>query len=171
MRFTNAQFMKPSDFLLRAGLILLGLIYPCIMCRWIGPLPSISEYFMTAAQPIFLLINAGTSFYFVTTHNWRIPGVLLLALSCFSLEYYPTAHTIMAALFFLWSIAATLAGKRYRFLAIGMILSGFGLFHSIFLAEVLAIFFICMYHSLILYDLYELYRKRNNIIQYHEQTT
>jgi len=134
------------------------------MCRWIGPLPSISEYFATPAQPLFLLINAATSFYFVTTKNWKIPGILLLALSCVSLEFYPTAHTILAALFFLWSVAATISGKRYRFLAIGMILSGFGLFHSIFLAEVLAIFFICMYHSLILYDLYELYKKRNNII-------
>ena len=164
MTFTNTQSMKPFDFLLRACLILLGVIYPCIMCRWIGPLPSISEYFMTAAQPMFLFINAGTSFYFVTTKNWRIPGVLLLALSCFSLEYYPTFHTIIAALFFLWSVAATIAGKRYRFLAIGMVLSGFGLFHSIFLAEVLAIFFICLYHALILYDMYDVYLKRNNLI-------
>lgn len=165
MRFTNLQLMEPVDFLLRGGLILLGLIYPCIMYHWIGPLPSISEYFMTPAQPIFLLINAGTSFYFVTTRNWRIPGILLLALSCFSLDFYPVAHTIIAALFFLWSLFAVLAGKRYRFLSIGMLLSAYGLYHSIFLAEVLAVFFICIYHFLILYDMYELYRKRIKIIQ------
>ena len=163
MKLSNAQ-LTPIGFLLRGGLILLGLIYPCIIYHWIGPLPSISEYFMTPAQPIFLLINAGTSFYFVTTKNWRIPGILLLMLSCFSLDFYSTFHTVIAALFFLWSLAAVIVGKRYRFLSICMFLSTFGLFHSIFLAEVLAIFFICMYHFLILYDMYEIYRKRIKII-------
>ena len=165
MRFINPQFMTPMGFILRACVIVLGLIYPCIMCRWIGPLPSISEYFATPAQPLFLLINAATSFYFVTTKNWKIPGILLLALSCVSLEFYPTAHTILAALFFIFCVISTLVGNRYRGLAIGMLLSALGLFHNIFLAEVLAIGFICTYHALILYDIYELYKKKNKIIQ------
>ena len=164
MKLSNAQ-LTPLGFLLRGGLILLGLIYPCIIYHWIGPLPSISEYFMTPAQPIFLLINAGTSFYFVTTKNWRIPGILLLALSCFSLDFYPTFHTVVAALFFVWSMFSIATGKRYSIISVGVLLSALGLYHSLFFAEVLAIFFICMYHFLILYDIYELQRKRNNIIQ------
>ena len=161
MQFINMQSMKLMDFVLRGGLVLLGLIYPYIIYHWIGPLPSISEYFMTAAQPIFLLVNAGTSFYFITTKNWRTPGVLLLGLSCFSLEYYESLHTWIAASFFISCLVSILIGKRYRLISIPVLLSALGLFHSIFLAEVLAIFMICTYHFLILKDLYLIYKERS----------
>lgn len=145
-----------KDLILKFSLVLLGLIYPLIMVLWIGQLPSISKYFETPAQALFLLVNAGTSFYFTNTKGWVLPGILLLFLSCFSLEYYVLLHNICAILFFTISVITVAKSKRYSYLFIPMILSGFGLFHSIFLAEYLLIIFLCLYHGLILYDIFKI---------------
>ena len=142
-----------QDIILKLSLVFLGLIYPLIMLLWVGPLDSISAYFNTPAQVLFLLVNAGTSFYFVNTKGWVLPGVLLLFLSCFSIEFHLLLHNIFAVLFFILSVISVFRSKRYSFLWIPIILSSFGLFHSIFLAEYLAIINICLYHGLILRDI------------------
>ena len=145
-----------QDLILKFSLVVLGLIYPLIMLLWVGPQPSISAYFETPAQVLFLLVNAGTSFYFVNTKGWVIPGVLLLFLSCFSLEYYVLLHNICAISFFSISTVTIARSKRYSYLFIPILLSGLGLLHSIFLAEYLSIIFLCLYHGLILYDIYKI---------------
>lgn len=138
----------------------MGIIYPLIMWWWIGPQSSISMYFSTPAQFLFLLFNAGTSFYFVNTKNWVISGVLLLLLSCFSVQYFTWIHNIFAILFFVSSLVSILRSKRYKILSFGLILSALGLFHSIFLAEYFAVVFISLFHILILKDLFK-YQYRN----------
>lgn len=149
-----------TQFILKFGLAALGMIYPLVMWWWIGPQSSISMYFLTQAQFLFLLFNAGTSFYFTNTKNWVLSGVLLLLLSCFSVQYFTWIHNIFAILFFVSSLISILRSKRYKMLSLGLIFSLFGLFHSIFLAEYVAVVFISLYHILILKDLFK-YQYRN----------
>jgi hypothetical protein len=61
-----------QDLILKFSLVVLGLIYPLIMLLWVGPQPSISAYFETPAQVLFLLVNAGTSFYFVNCYSFSV---------------------------------------------------------------------------------------------------
>lgn len=146
---------------MKLGLSLMGIIYPLIMWFWIGPQPSISAYFLTPAQVLFLLINAGTSFYFASTKNWLIPGVLLLLLSCFSIQYFQIAHNIFAISFFIMSLISIFRSKRHKWSGFGVILALFGLFHSIFLAEYIAVVFISIFHMLTLKDFYLIKKKRH----------
>lgn len=150
------------DIILKISLVFLGLIYPLIMLLWVGPLDSISAYFNTPAQVLFLLINAGTSFYFVNTKGWILPGILLLLLSCFSVEFHLLLHNIFAVLFFIVSTVTIFKSKRYSFLWISTLLSSLGLFHSIFLAEYLAIMNICLFHGLILRDLIKIFTHKSS---------
>lgn len=145
-----------QDIILKLSLVFLGLIYPLIMLLWVGPLDSISAYFNTPAQVLFLLVNAGTSYYFVNTKGWVLPGILLLFLSCFSIEFHLLLHNIFAVLFFILSTITIFRSKRYSFLWVTVLLSSLGLFHSIFLAEYLAIINICLYHGLILRDMFKI---------------
>ncbi len=149
-----------TQFILKFGLAALGMIYPLVMWWWIGPQSSISMYFLTQAQFLFLLFNAGTSFYFTNTKNWVIPGVLLLLLSCFSVQYFTWIHNIFAILFFVFSLISIFRSKRYKIMGLGVILSLFGLFHSVFLTEYIAVVFISIFHILILRDLFK-YQYRN----------
>lgn len=155
---------KITEYVLKFGLAVLGIIYPLVMWWWIGPQPSISEYFLTQAQVLFLLINAGTSFYFANTSKWQISGVLLLLLSCFSVEFYPTLHNIFAILFFISGFISILRSKRYKIMSLGVFLGLFGLFHSIFLAEYIAVVFMSLFHMLILRDLFKLHFKRHKLL-------
>jgi len=152
------------QYILKLGLSAMGIIYPLLMWWWIGPQTSISAYFLTQAQFLFLLFNAGTSFYFANTKNWLLSGVFLLLLSCFSIQYYQTIHNIFAISFFITSVISILRSKRYKWVVFGVISGLFGLFHSIFLAEYIAVVFISLFHILILRDLYKFeFRKRKFI--------
>jgi uncharacterized membrane protein len=57
-----------------------------------------------------------------------------------------------------------LRSKRYKWVVFGVISGLFGLLHSIFLAEYIAVVFISLFHILILRDLYKFeFRKRKFI--------
>ena len=144
--------------LLKFLLVLIGMITPGIMLFWIGPKTSISEYFESPAQFLFLLVNAGTAYYFVNTNKWLYPGIFLMLLSCFSVEYYPEVHNITAILFFMTSISSIIRSNRYKF--IGYIILSITpiLYYSLFWYEYLTIFLICIFHGLILQDISKLQR-------------
>lgn len=144
--------------ILKYLLVLIGMITPGIMLYWLGPKPSISEYFESPAQFLFLLVNAGTSFYFVTTNKWLLPGIFLLLLSCFSIKYYPQIHNITAILFFISSVISILRSNRYK--SIGYIILCITpiLYFSLFWYEYISIILICIFHGLILQDIAKLQR-------------
>ena len=74
------------------------MITPGIMLFWIGPKTSISEYF-NHPQFLFLLV-IWNAYYFVNTNKWLYPGIFLMLLSCFSVEYYPEVIILMLFYFF-----------------------------------------------------------------------
>lgn len=137
---------------------MMGMIYPLIMLVWLGYKPSISVYFSSPAQFLFLLMNAGTSFYFISTNKWFLPGLFLLLLSCFSIEYYPMFHNIVAVLFFVTSIVSIFRSNRYKFIGVLILLTTPLLFYSLFWYEYVSILFICLFHGLILQDIAKLQR-------------
>ena len=129
---------------------------------WIGYLPSISTYWKTEAQPLFIMANAITSYYLFSVQGWRISSFMLLFLTAFSVELFPKSHNIMAIAFFIMNIIPLWKSTRYRYMLIPYVGSLAILPFSITIAEMFAIDTLCIYHGLRLNAAITLKNKRNN---------
>ena len=109
---------KKYDFYLKMAVILISISQPFILIGTQGWLWSISSYWNTPMQPLFIFVNAGTSYYFFHNEKWQMPGVFLLLLTAFSVEQYKLIHNLFAAGFFLSCLYPMLHLKRFRFLGL-----------------------------------------------------
>jgi len=151
-----------NDFILRIIVIIIAAISPFIYIASIGELPSISSYWKSPLQPMFIIVNACTSYFFFSTRRWEISSVMLLLLTAFSFENNFTLHNIFAILFFLFNAYPIYLNKRIRCLIIPYLLSLVLINYSILYAEISAILILCIFHliSLIMYMRIQL--KRNS---------
>ena len=140
---------KKEYFLKLISLIIAS--FSPIIC-WIsaGPMPSFSSYWLTDAQPLFIISNLLTVYYFSFIPNWRIPATFLILLTCFSVEKYQIFHNALAILFFISSAFVIFKGKRYSSILFIYIPGLLFLCTNIFIAEVVFIESLCVYHLLIL---------------------
>jgi hypothetical protein len=111
-------FIKKYDFYIKLFVIILSIIQPFIFLSICGELWSISSYWRTPLQPMFIIVNAATSYFFFSTDKWLVPSILLLLLTAFSLDLYPTIHNVIAGLFFFSCTYPLLTLKRFRFFGI-----------------------------------------------------
>ena len=88
------------NFILKIGIIFLSFITPFVMLFSYDKLDSISSYWDTPLQPLFILTNALTTYVFMDLPKWRLSGIFLFLLTIFSLEYYNNLHDIFAIIFF-----------------------------------------------------------------------
>lgn len=109
---------KKFDFYLKLAVILISISQPFILITTQGWMWSISSYWTTPMQPLFIFVNAGTSYYFFHNEKWKMPGVFLLLLTAFSVEQYKLIHNLFAAGFFLSCLYPMLHLKRFRFLGL-----------------------------------------------------
>jgi hypothetical protein len=144
-----------KDFILRILVIIIAAISPLIYILSVGELPSISSYWSTYMQPMFIVVNASTSYFLFSINKWRISSSLLLLLTAFSYEQYYIAHHVFAIAFFVYNIYPIYLNKRLRWTIIPYCLSGFLLLHSILYAEMFAILVLCFIHL-------------HNLIKYHQ---
>lgn len=118
-----------------------------------GPMPSLSKYWETAWQPLFILSNAVTSYFFFSLPKWKLPAVFLMLLTVFSVSMYPMLHNLFAIIFFIFTFRNLWNSKRYQFFCfmhgIGIIIMPF----SFLWGEVVSIIALCIYHLLMLIQL------------------
>ena len=107
---------KKYDFYLKLAVIIISISQPFILIGTQGWLWSISSYWSTPMQPLFIFVNAGTSYYFFHNEKWQVPGIFLLLLTAFSVEQYKFIHNIFAAGFFLSCLYQMMYLKRFIFL-------------------------------------------------------
>lgn len=143
------------EFLIRIVILMICFISPFIMLFGYGKLVSISSYWESPFQPLFIVSNALTTYIFVNLPKWRISAVLLFLLTVFSVEYHPTLHDIFAIGFFVINLYPLLSIKRYRLFVIPYFLSLIWL-PDIFWVEVHAIIVLCIYHTILMWRLYKL---------------
>ena len=141
------------NFLMKVFIIILSFLSPFIMLFFYGKSHSISSYWDTPIQPLFILTNALTTYVFIDLPKWRISGILLFALTIFSVEYHPTLHNIFAILFFVANLYPLYQIKRYRFILLPYTLSCVWL-PDLFWFEVQAIILLCLYHLNLLIRVY-----------------
>lgn len=140
------MLLHRKDFLIRLFVIIIAIISPFVYIISEGILPSLSAYWETPMQPMFIIVNASTSFFLFSVERWRISAILLLALTAFSVENYLYAHNFFAVCFFLMNIHPLVKSKRTRIPMIIYLCSIFFLFNSILYAEIFAIIVLCTTH-------------------------
>ena len=87
----------------RLFISIIAVLQPFIIYFVCGDLVSISQSWNTNLQPLFIFTNALVSYFFFDIPKWRIPAVLLLLLTVFSVKDWFLLHNILAILFFVHS--------------------------------------------------------------------
>ncbi len=111
MEFT---FHTKNNFIFKLIVIIFSMISPLIMITYNNEIPSLSSYWKTPLQPLFLISNLLTSLILITIPKWKLSGGLLLILTCFSVEYYGSFHDLIATLFFITNLYSLNSIKKYR---------------------------------------------------------
>jgi hypothetical protein len=144
------------EFIVRLTVILLAVITPIVLLLTEGYKPSISTYWLTDMQPLFIIANASTSFYLINFKSWKIQGYLLMGVTAFSIQYYPITHNVLAILFFASSLLTICRSNHFKFTKWIFISSLILLPFSLFWFEVVAIIAICTFHMLSLIKYYKI---------------
>jgi hypothetical protein len=136
-----------NSFLVRTLVVLVAAIAPFIYMQYHTDEISISEFWGTHLEPLFIFTNAATSYFFFSTEKWKPSAILLLLLTAFSVEKFPLPHNIFAAAFFLYSFMPLVTDKRLSIYAAVYISSlVFISWPNIFLAETIGILTLCAFH-------------------------
>ena len=131
----------------RLFLIFLSAFSPFIYIFFYGKLPSISSYWETSMQPLFIFVNASTSYFFLSIKKWWAPGLFLMFLTAFPIDQFFIVHNIFAVLFFL-SCGISMSKSRDRILYIVPYIASlfFLLDRNILYSEISAILVIFFFH-------------------------
>lgn len=138
---------------IRVGAILLAMLQPIIILLVCGEIISFSASWNTVLQPLYIITNSITSYFLFSVNRWKLPALLLLILTAFSVQYSPNFHDSVAVLFFVSCIPGLYAINRLRhylwlFLTSIPILLSFGLFWF----ETCAVWVLCFYHLNLMFE-------------------
>jgi hypothetical protein len=122
------------------------MVSPFIYMGVSGHQVSISSYWETSMQPLFIFVNASTSYYLFSIKNWWIPAFFLMLLTSFSVTNFFIVHNIFAISFFFFCGVSILKSK-IKIYIFPYILSLIPLFFgSLIWAEVMGILTVCLFH-------------------------
>ncbi len=145
-----------TDIRLKILALFLAVFQPFIMMCLFGEHHSLSQYWSTAGQPLFIITNAMTSYFLFSTNQWFMPAISLLLLTAFSVDLAPATHNIFAATFFITSTFPIIRSKRFWWYIVPYVFGGLiALWHLLF-GEIIVILCICFYHAHVMYYLYQL---------------
>lgn len=148
------------EFYSRLLVIVLAAITPIILLITQGHFLSLSQYWETDMQPLFIIANATTSYYLYGIKNWRLSALFLLLLTSFSVTLYPNAHNILAVLFFIVSLFPLYVSHYFKFCFWAYLISMPIMIFDMMLGESIAIFFLCLHHLLILFRIHKIESKK-----------
>lgn len=157
MEFT---FHTKNNFIFKLIVIIFSMISPLIMIAYNNEIPSLSSYWKTPLQPLFLISNLLTSLILITIPKWKLSGGLLLILTCFSVEYYGSFHDLIATLFFISNLYSLNSIKKYR-IFVFIYLTSIIWYPSLLWFEIHAILVLCIYHLFVLLSYNKIQKKRN----------
>ncbi len=120
-----------------------------------GVLGSISQYWNTPLQPLFIFSNIICSYFFFTLPNWRLSSFLLIMVTCFSWAQFPTVHDVVALSFFFACLYSLWKSGRFMIYCYLFALSIIIYPVNILLGEIISIIILSGFHLRIL-----LYREK-----------
>jgi len=135
------------EFYKRLFTAVIALLQPFIIYLTCGHLSSLSQSWDTPLKPLFIFTNAIVSYFFFDLPKWRIPAVLLLLLTVFSVKDYFMLHNILAISFFVTSTFPLWSIKKFRFyMPIYLLSLLFLYFDGLYWMETWGIATLCFYH-------------------------
>jgi hypothetical protein len=141
-------YKKNLENIVKLIVVLICAFYPFILLSLGGEMKSLSQYWNTSLQPVFIVANIMTAYFFFSIEQWKIPSFLLILLTAFSVKLYPITHNIIATLFFLSCLYPLFKTKRFKFFAYLYLVSPFiGLFYGLLWLEIYSIIILCAYHG------------------------
>lgn len=158
-----------SDYILRLCVVIFAALSPFICLFLVGYRSSLSQYWNTPMQPLFVFANAATSYYLITIKNWKLSSILLILLTAFSVEYYNSIHNIFAVVFFITTAISLWKANHFKFCFWIYLTSLIALPFSMLYAEIIAIFSMCIFHLLTLNKVYNIQQKRIEVNQNQHQ--
>ena len=114
-RWVIRFYKKYLDHCIKIILILISVMYPFILLSVEGELKSLSQYWNTPLQPLFIVANIMTAYIFLSIENWKISSFLLVLVTAFSTKLYPNTHNVLAVLFFVSCLYPLFKSKRLKF--------------------------------------------------------
>lgn len=135
-----------NNIYIKFFVMVLSIISPFIYMTVGGDQDSISGYWETPIQPLFIFVNALTSYYLFSIKNWWIPSFFLMLLTSFSVTNFFIVHNIFAISFFFFCGVSILKSKIKVYIfpyLLSLIPLAFG---SLIWAEVMGIITICVFH-------------------------
>ena len=138
---------------IRLGAIVLAMLQPIIILLVCGEIISFSSSWNTVLQPLYIMTNAITSYFLFSVNKWKIPALLLLTLTAFSIDFSPIFHDVDATLFFVSCIPGLYAINRLRHYmwfylsSIPMLLLS-----GLFWFETIAVWVLCFYHLNLMWE-------------------
>lgn len=149
-----------SDVRVRIFVLFLALLEPLVVIYCFGyNFDSLSTMWLTYLQPLFIIINASTSYFLFGVKRWRIASIFLLLLTAVSVEYNILYHYIFAILFFVGCGYGMWFIRRLRWNLLLYMISLVVLYKfGIFWAEFFAVYIICLYHFQLMLIYYKLNR-------------
>jgi hypothetical protein len=136
--------------------VALAIAAPIIMIASHGVLPSLSKYWETEWQPLFILCNAVTSYFFFTLPRWRLAAAALMLLTAFSVTDWPFAHNMFAVVFFAAAYRVMWLSERYP---VFLLMYGLGIIvmpFSFLWGEIVSIAALSMYHGTIIWKMHRI---------------
>ena len=137
-------------FYLRIFVIILALIQTPILIGLEGELESLSTYWNTQYQPIFLLINMTTCYFLISIPKWGFQALCLLLLTVFPITHFIMFHNLMALLFFISSFYPLFVDSRFNYYSLPYLFAIPLASYSLLYGEMLAITILCCYHANVL---------------------
>ena len=147
------------QFVLKILSVVLASVQPFVFLYFIGEQQSLSSYWLTPLQPLFIITNAITSYFLFTTNHWQFPALILLGVTAFSVEMYPTVHNILAAVFFIIVVYPLWKHPKFRFYLTPYLLGGLVALGNMFYGEIICILTICAYHLHVMFYMRILHKK------------
>jgi hypothetical protein len=151
-----------SELVARLMSILIAVTFPFLIIQF-GDEQSLSAYWNTPAQPLFIIMNAVTSYFLFSMERWQFSAILLLLLTAFNFHEWPVFHNILAVTFFIVSTLFVALGHRFTWYTALMIIGGIVAYHDFLIGEIICVELLCAYHlHLMLYRLWLLHRHKKH---------
>ena len=151
------------EFITRLTAIIFVTISPFIMVAVHGSEYSLSAYWTTPFQPMFILSNAITSYFFFSTPSWKLPGIFLMLLTGFSVAQYPIIHDVLAVSFFISCAIVLYKSHHFNYYLYIYIAMVFIIPFTMLWGEIFGIIILCAYHARLLFYKRMLDNRRNKI--------
>ena len=140
------KFRSLNEFHVKIFAVFFALITPFVMITSGDILGSISQYWDTRYQPLFIISNVICSYFFFSLKNWKIPSLFLLLITAFNHYQFNILHNIFAVSFYFACLHSLYQNKRFTIYRSLFMFSMVLYPYSILLGEISSIVILCSHH-------------------------